>query len=519
MRRPAGLVLLALLACRAPRPGAQELPPNLVLFVVDDLGWQDSSVAFHEPAGPFQEHFRTPCLAELAARGLRFSDAHAQCVCTPSRLSMLTGLNSARHGCTNWVLDAARETSGRTEVLGPPPRWKSTGWTPGTPTLAQRLKARGYRTIHVGKAHWGSVGTPGADPLNLGFDVNVAGHAAGAPGSYQGRNGYDEPKRTTPGVWAVPGLDEFHGTDVHLTDALTRRALAAVEDAVEAGGPFFLHLAHYAVHAPIEPHDPYTEAYRQRGDDEKEARYAAMVEGVDASLGAVVAKLRALGVAERTLIVFTSDNGGLSVHARGTSAVGGGPNTHNHPLREGKGSAYEGGTRIPLLFAWAASAPGEPVQRRLALREGRSSAVPTLCEDLFPTLLGIAGAAVPEDVDGRDLAPVLAGTGEPAERALVFHHPHVWGPKGDGYQPHSAIRRGPWKAIYFYEPERWELYDLEHDLAERADLAAARPDVLRALAGELERTLRGLDAAWPLALASGEERALRLPEALASTRD
>jgi arylsulfatase A-like enzyme len=502
------LLVLALLvgACRAPDPAREPAPPNLVLFVVDDLGWQDTAVPFSGTAGPFQEHFRTPALAELARHGLAFSDAHAQAVCTPSRLSMLTGLNSARHGTTNWVLDVARETSGQTETLGPPPRWRASGWEPGTPTLPAQLRTAGYRTIHVGKAHFGAIGTPGADPLNLGFDVNVAGHAAGAPGSYQGENGYDKPGREEPTVWGVPGLEAFAEDHVHLTDALTSRALEEVESAVADGRPFYLHLAHYAVHVPLEPHDPYTARYREAGLEEPEARYAAMVEGVDASLGALVATLERLGVAENTLIAFTSDNGGLSAHARGRSAIGGGRNTHNAPLREGKGSAYEGGTRIPLLFAWARSAPDDPVQARLGLRTGRTDAA-TLCEDLFPTLLAIAGAACPPDVDGLDLSGVLRG-GTLPERSLVFHYPHVWGPKSDGYQPHSAIRRGRWKAIWFYGPERWELYDLQADLGEREDLAERQPDVLSALAKELTERLTTLEAPLPLDRIRGGERGL-----------
>lgn len=515
LRRLVLLLSMLVLACRAPAPEEREPPPNLVLFVVDDLGWQDTSVAFGEEPTAFQEHFHTPHLVALAAHGLRFADAHAQCVCTPSRLSMLTGLNAARHGTTNWVLKTDEETSGATAELGPPPRWRREGWDPATPTLPALLRARGYRTIHVGKAHFGAVGTPGAEPTRLGFDVNVAGHAAGAPGSYQGLDGYDQPGSASPSVWAVPGLERYRGTDTHLTDALTQEALAEVARAVADGQPFFLHLAHYAVHVPLQPHEPYCDGYRARGDDESEARYASMVEGVDASLGALVARLEELGVAENTLLVFTSDNGGLSAHARGTSAVGGGRDTHNAPLREGKGSAYEGGTRVPLVVAWAKTAPGCVAQTRVPIRAGERCTAPTLCEDLFPTLLAVAGVLPPAGIDGQDLMPLFAG-GEGSERALVFHYPHVWGPEGAGYQPHSALRRGDWKAIYLYGPERWELYDLAHDLGETHDLSAQRPEVLRSLARELCTRLEELHAPLPLDLARGIERAPRGPAALAA---
>lgn len=505
----------ALLLCACGTPGERgvasaQRAPNLVLFLVDDLGWQDTSVAFSGVSGPFQEHFETPHLAALAAHGLVFSEAHAQCVCTPTRLSILTGQNSARHGTTNWIRDAAQETSGSTAVLGPPPRWCSAGYRDGTPTLPGLLAAHGYRTIHVGKAHFGAVGTPAADPRTLGFDVNIAGHAAGAPGSYQGENGYDRAEETGPSVWAVPGLERFHGTPTHLTDALTIRALEEVEHAVAEGRPFFLELAHYAVHVPLEPHDPYTQHFRALGHDESEARYAAMVAGVDASLGAVLAKLEELGVAEQTLIAFTSDNGGLSAHARGTSAVGGGVDTHNAPLRAGKGSAYEGGTRVPLVFAWARSAPSHPTQRALPVVTGRTDTL-SLSEDLCATFLAAAGVSAPAEIDGRDLAPVLAGGAGDPERALLFHYPHVWGPSGAGYEPHSALRRGDWKVLYFYGDERWELYDLAHDLGEQDDRAKKEPVRLAELADELCARLAQLSAPLPLELASGRERAPRLP--------
>jgi len=506
------LLALVLTACDAPGARAEvsgRPRPNLVLFLVDDLGWQDTSVAFSGAETAFQRRFETPSLAALAGHGLVFSNAHAQCVCTPTRLSILTGENSARHGTTNWILDAAKDTSGASEELGPPPRWRQEGYREGTPTLPGLLREQGYRTIHVGKAHFGAVGTPAADPRALGFDVNVAGHAAGGPGSYRGELGYDSEGRTSPSVWAVPGLERFHGTETHLTDALTTVALEELERAVAAGQPFFLELAHYAVHVPLEPHAPWYERYRAAGLDEAEARYASMVAGVDASLGALVAKLEELGVAEDTLIAFTSDNGGLSAHARGTSAAGGGRDTHNAPLREGKGSAYEGGTRVPLVFAWARSAPESAAQRAFPVVTGWTSA-PTLCEDLFATLLSAAGvrSAAP---DALDLAPVLAGGSLTDERALLFHYPHVWGPSGAGYQPHSALVRGNWKAVYFYGPERWELYDLARDLGETRDLAAREPARLAQLGGELCARLAELRAPLPLERATGRERAPRPP--------
>lgn len=466
------LVLLA--ACTAMHAESPASRPNLVVFLVDDLGWQDTSVSFGGPRTAQQAHFRTPALERLCAEGTRFTQAHSHCVCSPTRVSMMTGANPARHRVTNWTLRRDQSTDAKQAVLQLP-EWNVNGLSPdpATPrshhaeTLAQRLRSTGYRTIHVGKAHLGAADTPGADPRNLGFDVNVAGHAAGAPASHQGTDAYAAKGRDP--VWNVPDLEAYHGTPTFLTDALTTEALRAVDDALAAGKPFFLHLSHYAVHTPLQPDARFVEHYRALGLDEKEARYASMVEGMDHSLGRVLEHLDARGLAGNTMVVFTSDNGGLSATARG-----GTPHVHNAPLRSGKGSAYEGGTRVPLAVRWPGRAPANATVDQ-----------PVIAEDLFATLCTAAGA--PSGCpDGRSWLPALSG--EPLlDRTLLWHYPNHWGASGPGIGAHSAIRSGDHKLVWFHAEGRFELYDLANDPWEQRDLAAAEPgraDALRQLLRE-----------------------------------
>ncbi|MEQ1906189.1 MAG: sulfatase-like hydrolase/transferase, partial [Pirellulaceae bacterium] len=369
----------------------QDNRPNIIFFLVDDLGWQDTSVAFGEPTG-FQQHFRTPNLERLAASGVRFSNAYSCPVCTPTRASIMTGQNAARHRITNWTLHKDKDSSGKTDRLEAPREWRREGLQPGDPFLARILRDAGYTTIHCGKAHWGAIDTPGSDPLQLGFDINIAGHAAGAPGSYQGMKNFGneaDGQRKTP--WGVPGLETYHGTETHLTDALTIEAAKALEAAVAKRKPFFLWMSHYAVHTPIEPHGRFLDAYTNRNFagteikiEPKEAQYASMVAGIDASLGTLLQQLEKLGVAENTLIVFTSDNGGLSAHARQSTWQGTGANSHIWPLREGKGSAYDGGTRVPLVVSWAKTAIDSANQRNYPVAANHKCNVPMICEDHFP---------------------------------------------------------------------------------------------------------------------------------------
>ena len=495
---------------------AAESRPNIVFFLVDDMGWQDTSVEFHTERTPFNDFFRTPSMERLAANGIRFTQAYSCAVCTPTRVSWLIGQNATRHHVTNWTLQG--ETSGKSPQLLPP-AWKREGLQPAdAPTAAGLLRDAGYRTIHVGKAHWGAVGTKGADPLNLGFDVNIAGHAAGAPESYQGLDRYGEGKAGKE-VWAVPGLSEFKGKDMHLTDALTIEACREMEKSVkELHKPFFLYLSHYAVHSPLQAHRPYDEHYKGKPVGDSEVLYGSMVEGMDASLGKVLDKLKELGVAGETLVVFYTDNGGVSHAVRGKNILGTGKDTHNKPLREGKGSAYEGGIRVPAIVSWAEPQADGAMQKRIPVSINSRSSHPVIIEDLFPTFLKWAGVALPKNspVDGEDITPWLANPSENKRSTPLFwHFPNVWTPypkdRHVGYQPHSVIRSGDWKAIYFYETETWELYNLANDLSENINLAGKEPARLTELAGMLFDRLKTTKSPWPVDKATNEPRVMKLP--------
>lgn len=497
---------------------AQDQPrPNIVVFLVDDMGWQDTSVAFHSERTPANERYRTPNMERLAEQGVVFTNAYAYAVCSPSRTSLMTGQSAARHRVTNWTLRTGVDQSGQTERLRSPEGWRNEGLQPDAALLPQVLHDAGYFTIHAGKAHWGAQGTAGEDPRALGFDVNIAGHCAGGPGAYDGRHDFSARHRGGDPIWDVPGLEAYHGLPVHLTDATTAEALQAVDQAIAADKPFYLYLAHYAIHTPIEPHEAYAQAYRERGLDETEARYASMIEGMDASLGAVLAHVERRGEAERTIILFASDNGGLSAHGRGASPHGGGHDTHNLPLRAGKGSAYEGGTRIPWIVSWAKPSPDEVMQQGLRIPRTRRD-TPIMIEDVYPTVLAWAGLRVPDGhvCDGWNITGLLGmrGNGMRAPRALVFHYPHKWGPErpAGGYEPHSAMRANGFKVIWFYQRRTWELYDLVEDIGETQDLAATSPTRLRSMARRMVRELERLGAQYPTNRETGEPERPILPE-------
>ena len=474
--------------------------PNVVLFLVDDMGWQDTSVPFYYSNGApvvteLNRKFRTPNMERLARTGMKFTSAYACCVCTPTRVSLMTGLNAARHRVTNWTLRKDTPTDGAHPTLAMP-AWNVNGLSSQTdtaravcaPTLPQLLRRAGYRTILVGKSHLGALGTPGADPCNLGFDVNIAGHAAGAPGSYLGKENYAHQKGEH--VWDVPGLERYHGSDTFLTEALTREAIQAVSAAVADGKPFFLYLAHYAVHVPFAPDARFIQKYRERGLDETEARYAALIEGMDKSLGDVLAHLDTLGQATNTVVMFLSDNGGLSAHGRSGPA-----HTHNAPLSSGKGSAREGGIRVPMLVKW----PGVTVGNSVCTE-------PVIVDDFLPTILDITGAAPAPSVDGVTFVPLLRLGGDRvrrSERQLFWHYPNAWGPRGPGIEPFSAVRAGDWKLIYYHSGPRFELFNLADDIGETRNRLETDQVKARELAQSLAGWLRQTKAQMPADLKSG----------------
>ena len=472
--------------------------PNILLFMVDDLGWRDHSLDLGLGPEVPPTHFRTPNLERLAAEGAIFTNGYAASpVCTPSRVAWMTGRRPAASQVTYWVLDAGSDTSATHPTLSAPD-WRTEGMQPTDPSLPGYLSESGYRTIHVGKAHFAATGSPGEDPLALGFEINIAGHGRGAPGSYLGTDNFQASRRQGqegPGPWDVPGLSKYHGQDIFLTEALALEAAEQIRAAKAAGEPFFMNFAPYAVHTPIQANAKYLAHYPQL--DEREAAYATMVESVDAALGSLLDTLEAEGLLDNTLIVYTSDNGGLSAHARGGEA-----HTHNAPLRSGKGSAYEGGTRVPLVVRW----PG-----RLEPGTRRSDFV--VSNDLFITFLS-AGRAQTSGGDSHrggqgiglfdDRRDLLIDQPPFTEGTATWHLPHQWGASGPGIHPFSSIRRGPYKLIHWHTGGPLELYDLAADPGETRNLGAERPEVLRDLAERLERVLAGDNAQPSIVTATGQ---------------
>ena len=276
--------------------------PNIVVFLVDDLGWQDTSVPFWTKETEFNKRYHTPNWERLATQGTKYTNAYsAGPVCTPSRTSLLTGQSPARSKITYWTLYKDRDNSKKHPRLSPP-NWDLDALQPTDLTLPKLLKSAGYQTIHVGKAHLGACDSPGGDPKTLGFDINVAGHGAGAPGSFYGKHRFKATRSETDfsknQVWDVPGLEQYHDKDIFLSEALATEACDAIDNAVAAEKPFFLHFATYAVHTPIMPNQKYIDRYKTI--DRREAAYATLIESADAALGMVLDKLDSLEISKNT---------------------------------------------------------------------------------------------------------------------------------------------------------------------------------------------------------------------------
>ena len=262
--------------------------PNIIFFLVDDMGWQDTSVPFWTERTKYNDIYETPNMERLAAQGMLFTQAYASSVSSPSRCSMLTGANAARHRVTNWTLQKDTPPDMQSDVLSLPD-WNYNGIAqmPGTnntflaKSFVQYLRDGGYHTIHCGKAHWGAIDTPGENPCHFGFETNISGHAAGGLASYLGETRYGHDKDGNPvSLMAVPGLEKYWDTDTFVTEALTREALMALDKAREYNQPFYLYMSHYAIHIPIDRDARYFEKYRAKGLSDKEAAYAGLIEGM-----------------------------------------------------------------------------------------------------------------------------------------------------------------------------------------------------------------------------------------------
>ena len=440
--------------------------PNLVFILADDLGWRD--------LGCYGSTFyETPHLDRLAAKGMRFTEAYAACsVCSPTRASILTGKYPARLQLTDWLPGRANRPDQklkRPAILDHLPLEEV--------TFAGALREAGYRTGFIGKWH---LGGPDFFPDKQGFDLNLGGCAKGSPPSYFSPYG-------------IPTLTDGPKGE-YLTDRLTDEALKFIAGA--AGRPFLLYLSHHAVHTPLQAKPGLLAKYRAKAarlptpagpeflpEGRNQARqiqnqpvYAAMVESLDESVGRVLRKLAELGLEQNTVIVFTSDNGGLSTSD--------GSPTSNVPLRAGKGWHYEGGVREPLLVRW----PG-------VTRPGSLCQAPMISTDYYPTFLEMAGLPLRprQHVDGVSLVPLLKG-GAPAERPLFWHYPHY---SNQGGGPGGAVRAGQFKLIEWYEDMRVELFNVSDDPGERHDLAAALPERAAALRRQLHDWRQSVGAAMP----------------------
>ena len=482
------LILLFFISCNSSNLIEK---PNVVLFMVDDLGWQDTSVSFWNNETKFNKLYNTPNMERLAEMGVKFTNAYATPVCSPSRISLMTGMNAAKHRVTNWTLHPNKkkpaEINHKTFEF---PDWNYNGLSISdsvsnsvyaTP-LPQILNDNGYYTIHAGKAHLGAIGYPSSDPLNIGFDINIAGHAAGAPQSYLGTDNFGNNDQKNK-IWAVPGLEKYHGKNIFLTQAITEEVLIKIQNPIKSKSPFFLYFSLYGVHAPLMEDNRFVEKYKNIGIENTEIKYASMIESMDYALGIVLDELKKKDILKNTIIVFMSDNGGLSAVARG-----GQKHQHNYPLKSGKGSIYEGGIRVPMI-----------VYSPFHKTNVKEIDQPVIIEDFFPSILELTNSkksSIVQEIDGQSFVPLLNNE-EIENKPLFWHYPNWWGPNGPGIGSYSAVRHEEWKFIYFHDTQTIELYNLETDISENNNLISVNYLKSEHLANVLTNYLKSVDAQMP----------------------
>ena len=441
-------------------------PPNIVFILIDDMGWTDLGCYG-------SDFYETPKIDQLAESGMRFTHAYAaSAVCSPTRAALLTGKHPGRLHITHAI-----PIQGHLRLVGPLPLIPAI-YNKNLPleevTIAEALKDAGYATASMGKWHvcWDEA----YYPEKQGFDINLAGNNMGNPGTYF--YPYKGSWRMTPKHPLIEWtLFEDGQQGEYLTDRLTDEAVSFIE--AHKDQPFFLYLSHYAVHTPMQAKKTLIHKYKDKakGTHHGHAKYAAMIQSVDQSVGRVLAKLQELGLDENTLVIFYSDNGG---HGKITSA---------HPLRGNKGNFYEGGIRVPLIVRW----PG-------VVEQASTCETPITTMDFYPTLLDAAGlpADPGQHVDGVNLMPVLTQSGGLDRDALYWHFPNYIGAgHPDPSTPCSAIRVDEWKLIHFYEDNRIELYNLRDDLGEKHNLAAVYPDKTKQLHTRLVAWLHDANVQMP----------------------
>jgi len=468
-----GGLLLGAGGCSSDPPApAEEDRLNVVFILIDDLGWADTEVYG-------SEFYETPHVNQLAEDGMRFTRAYAAAaICSPTRSSIMSGKHPARLNQTDWIPGVSPRPDHRLRTV------QDSNHLPlGEVTIAEALNRNGYVTAHMGKWH---LGAEGHQPEDQGFDVNVAGTRHGSPPDYFWP--YED------GDYQLEGLAETGEEGEYLTTRLGEEAASFIEKRREED--FFLHLAHYAVHTPLQAPDSLVQKYRAKADTmERPDRpvmgeehghkwlrvqnhpvFAAMVETMDRTVGTVRDALREAGIAEETVIVFSSDNGGLATDR---------PSTSNVPLRAGKGWMYEGGVRVPLIVYW----PG-------GTAPGSTSDTPVSSTDFYDTIAEMTGTAVPENqgVDGRSLVPLLRQTGSLDRERFYWHYPHY---HGAGNTPSGAIRSGSYKLVQYFATEEVELYNLSQDRREQNDLSGQRPALTDSLLKQLQSWRSRVDAQMP----------------------
>ena len=486
------ILIISTLSTIAQEKKDSTVKPNVIIFLVDDMGWQDTSLPFYKKKTKWNSIYHTPNMEKLASQGMKFTHAYAAAVCTPSRVSLLTGMNPINHKVTNWTFEKNKSEEGESAIVSVP-KWNLNGLssevgienTIYATTLSSTMKQNGYTTISIGKAHFGAYNTPGENPLNLGFDINIGGHAAGQPKSYLGIENFGNEAGKEDNR-AVPGLKKYWGKDIFLTEALTQEAISLMDSVTNSKKPFFLYMSHYAIHTPIMADDRFIKRYTDAGLATIEAKYASLIEGMDKSLGDIMNYLQEKKIDKNTIIIFLSDNGGLSAHTREGAPL----KTHNTPLRSGKGSAYEGGVRIPFIVKWPGITPANTIS------ENNVSV-----EDVFPTILAMTGIKNQHEMqklDGTSLTPLFKQKKVKNNSFYYWHYPHVWGPDGPALKLYSAIRQGDWKLIYFHEDLHFELYNTKTDIGEQNNVVKLNPKIAKKLANQLGLFLRKAHTNMPI---------------------
>lgn len=475
-------ILLVLIVIGSSTAAEKPKHPNVLFFLVDDLGWAD--------VGCFGSTFyETPHIDALAASGMRFTNAYAFSVCSPTRASLMTGRHPVRVDITDWIPGMSADRARNQQFKHIDDR---DNLALEEVTIAEALKEHGYQTFFVGKWH---LGDKGHWPTDQGFDFNVGGNEKGSP-----PGGYYAP-------WTNPTL-KARVEGEYLTERLTEESIRFLDTRNKAQ-PFLLYLSYYNVHTPITPYKKRFDHFQKKAANtfstptptiaehdgisrarQDNAAYASMIAAVDDSVGDLLKKIDDLGLTEETLVFFFSDNGGLCTTARM------GP-TSNLPLRSGKGWLYEGGVRVPMIVR----APG-------VTKPGSVSDEPVISMDCFPTILDLAELPLmPErHADGVSLLPILTGqdrltdrhSATATPRALYWHYPHY---HGSTWTPGASIRHGDWKLIEFYHHDKVELYNLKQDPGERTDLSKTHPEKTTALRNQLTTWQRKLGAKMPTPVA------------------